>query len=179
MIVISIIIIIIILFFIYKSDQYKKIDKLISKKDLALSRINGYLIIKKDNILVVCTEINEVTDKEVFKNLEDLKTDFDEIIKEDNLLKELYSSLRSYLIINKNFVGTDKFNESLNIIKHTEVELIAVKTYYNDIASEYNTLISRFPNTIKAKKEGLSYLYEFNVEKDVLFDILKKDEASN
>lgn len=179
MIVISIIIILIILFFIYKKDQYKTILKLIVKKDLALQKIEDCLKIKKNNILKVCTEVNEVTGKDVFKNLEDLHKDFDDIIKEDNLLKELYSSLRSYLIINKNFVGSETFNECLNIIKHTEVELMAMKAYYNDIATKYNFLISRFPNNIKAKKHGLTYLYEFNVEKDVLFDILKKDEASN
>lgn len=179
MIVISIILIVIILFFIYKNDQYKKIIKLSAKKNLVLTKIEECLKIKKDNMLIVCSEINDVTDKEVFKNLEDLKKDYDDIIKEDNLLKELYSSLRSYLIINKNFVGTEKFHESLNIIKHAEVELMAMKSYYNDIATKYNSLISRFPNTVKAKKEGLAYLYEFNVDKDILFDILKKDETSN
>lgn len=56
---------------------------------------------------------------------------------------------------------------------------MAMKAYYNDIATKYNALISRFPNNIRTKKDGLTYLYEFNVEKDILFDILKKDEASN
>lgn len=173
MIIIVLILILIILFIVIINSKNKEINKLLTKKNYTENKITDMLKIKANLLSEICSEINKISKKKVFNNIKDLKKDYEDLMKKDNILKSTNLELKEYLLINKNFVPSDNVNFKLKELKNIEIELEAAEKYYNDIAEKHNKIISIFPYNINAKRKGLDYLYLFNIEKEILFEILK------
>lgn len=176
MIIIAIVLILIILLINYNLVRQKEINSLINKKEFVETKITKYLDEKGDLLDKICTEINKLSNKKIFNNLNDIKNDYEDLMKKDNILKSINHELKDYMLINKNYVPSKNVNEKLNKLKSLNIELEASEKYYNDISDDFNKIISLFPFNVIAKKRGLDYLYQFNLEKEVFFKILKKDK---
>lgn len=86
-----------------------------------------------------------------------------EAINEFNSYKELYPELME----SDTFV---KINSSLN---ESENEIIALRKYYNDIITEYNRLVKKFPSNIIAiiyKHKERAYYDGKNMNDDIIND---------
>ena len=104
------------------------------------------LLNKSINIIKTTTKIEE----NIMENIENLRSqklsnfDFDrklyDLINEFNKYKELYPDLKQ----NDDFVRIDiELDES-------EAEIVAFRKYYNDIITNYNKLVHKFPTNIVA-----------------------------
>lgn len=104
------------------------------------------LLNKSITIIKTATKIEE----NIMENIENLRSqklsnfDFDrklyDLINEFNKYKELYPELKQ----NDSFVKIDiELGES-------EAEIVAFRKYYNDIVTNYNKLIHKFPSNIVA-----------------------------
>ncbi len=91
----------------------------------------------------------------------DLDRQLYEAINEFNQYREKYPNLKE----SDNFV---KIDISLN---ESEAEIVASRKYYNDIITDYNKLISRFPSNIVGKLAKYKYKPYFD-GKDMTDDII-------
>lgn len=102
------------------------------------------LLNKSINIIKTSAKIEE----NIMENIENLRSqklsnfDFDrklyDLINEFNKYKELYPELKQ----NDNFVKIDiELGES-------EAEIVAFRKYYNDIVTDYNKLVHKFPSNL-------------------------------
>lgn len=174
MLIITVFIIIIILLLIKKKDS---LNILINKNN-NLNKLNddiSDLILKKRNLLYdICKEINNLNNKEMFTKLNKIKKEEDNF-NLDRLLNGIYKDLKEYLMINKTIVFDDKIKEKIKDLYNLEIEIEAEKTYYNKEAEEYNKLFEPIANKNKAKNNKLDYHFNRILEKEELFEILKKN----
>ena len=174
MLIITVFIIIIILLLIKKKDS---LNILINKNN-NLNKLNddiSDLIIKKRDLLYdICKEINNRNNKEMFTKLHKIKKE-DDNFNLDRLLNGIYKDLKEYLMINKTIVFDDKIKEKIKDLYNLEIEIEAEKTYYNKEAEEYNKLFEPIANKNKAKNNKLDYHFNRILEKEELFEILKKN----
>ena len=174
MLIITVFIIIIILLLIKKKDS---LNILINKNN-NLNKLNddiSDLIIKKRDLLYdICKEINNLNNKEMFTKLHKIKKE-DDNFNLDRLLNGIYKDLKEYLMINKTIFFDDKIKEKIKDLYNLEIEIEAEKTYYNKEAEEYNKLFEPIANKNKAKNNKLDYHFNRILEKEELFEILKKN----
>ena len=174
MLILTIFILIIVLLLIKKKNS---LNILINKTD-NLNKINNdisNLIIKKRDLLYdICKEINKLNNKEMFTKLNKIKNEEDNF-NLDRLLNGIYKDLKEYLMINKTIIFDDKVKEKIKNLFNLEIEIEAEKTYYNKEAEEYNKLFEPIANKNKAKKNKLDYHFIRILEKEELFEILKKN----
>ncbi len=91
----------------------------------------------------------------------DLDRQLYEAINEFNHYRELYEDLRK----------SESFMKIEIALNETEAEIIAARKYYNDIITDYNKLITRFPSNIVGKICKYEYKPYFD-GKDMTDDIL-------
>lgn len=94
----------------------------------------------------------------------DLDRELYNVINEFNKIKETYPKLRD----NESFV---KIELGLN---ESESELIAFRKYYNDIITDYNKLVRKFPSNIVSKMSKYKvrpYFDGKNMEDDDVLDM--------
>lgn len=174
MLIITIFIIIIILLL---TKEKKNLNILINKNK-NLNKTNdtiSELINKKRDLLYdICKEINKLNNKELFTKLNKIKKE-DDNFNLDRLLNSIYKDLKEYLMINKTIVFDDKIKDKIKNLFNLEIEIEAEKTYYNKEAEEYNKLFEPIANKKKAKNNKLDYHFIRILEKEELFEILKKN----
>ena len=165
MLIITTFIIIIILLIVNRKNS---LNVLINKNN-NLNKINdniSELINKKRDLLYdICKEINK---------LNKIKKEEDNF-NLDRLLNGIYKDLKEYLMINKTIVFDDKIKEQIKNLYNLEIEIEAEKTYYNKEAEEYNKIFEPIANKSKAKNNRLDYHFIRILEKEELFEILKKN----
>ena len=174
MLIITTFIIIIILLIVNRKNS---LNVLINKNN-NLNKINdniSELINKKKDLLYdICKEINKLNNKEMFTKLNKIKKEEDNF-NLDRLLNGIYKDLKEYLMINKTIVFDDKIKEQIKNLYNLEIEIEAEKTYYNKEAEEYNKIFEPIANKSKAKNNRLDYHFIRILEKEELFEILKKN----
>ena len=119
------------------NEAEAKIDTTLRKRYDLLNKAIG-IITSNTNLKEVLTKIPELKNKKL-SNFE--------------LDRELYLSINEFFVIkeehdelttNEEFV---KINVSLN---ESEIEIEAFRRYYNDVITDYNKLVKRFPSNIVA-----------------------------
>ena len=106
---------------------------------------------KKDDVL---TTISDLRSKKV-DNFE-LDRDLYEAINEFNQYKEEYPDLKN----SENFIKID-----LGLFE-SESEIVAARKYYNDIITDYNELMRKFPSNIVGKLSGYKVKVYFGSSKE-------------
>ncbi|MCI8778397.1 MAG: LemA family protein [Bacilli bacterium] len=147
-----IIIVIIALLGIGFASLYNKFQTFIIRMNEAEANIDSTLRKRFDLLNKSITIIKTATkvEENIMENIENLRSqklsnfDFDrklyDLINEFNKYKELYPELKQ----NDTFVKIDiELGES-------EAEIVAFRKYYNDIVTDYNKLIHKFPSNIVA-----------------------------
>ena len=136
------------------------------------------LIVNRKNSLNVLinknNNLNKINNKEMFTKLNKIKKEEDNF-NLDRLLNGIYKDLKEYLMINKTIVFDDKIKEQIKNLYNLEIEIEAEKTYYNKEAEEYNKIFEPIANKSKAKNNRLDYHFIRILEKEELFEILKKN----
>lgn len=135
---------------IWFGASYNKFQTYIIRMNEAEANIDSTLRKRFDLLNKSITIIKTVTNTEdnVMENIEKLRSqklsnfDFDrklyDLINEFNKFKELYPELKQ----NDTFVKIDvELGES-------EAEIVAFRKYYNDIVTDYNKMIHKFPSNI-------------------------------
>ncbi len=91
----------------------------------------------------------------------DLDRQIYEAINEFNQYRETYEELKT----------SDSFLKIEIALNETEAEIIASRKYYNDVITDYNKLISRFPSNIVGKLCHYEYKPYFD-GKDMTDDVI-------
>ena len=131
---------------------YNKFQTFIIRMNEAEANIDSTLRKRFDLLNKSITIIKTATkvEENIMENIENLRSqklsnfDFDrklyDLINEFNKYKELYPELKQ----NDTFVKIDiELGES-------EAEIVAFRKYYNDIVTDYNKLIHKFPSNLVA-----------------------------
>mgnify|MGYP001668168621 CR=1 FL=1 len=172
MIIISVILSILIIKLInnkIKKDDYLRLNESITKDN---EEIESLLNKKKKLIKDICNSINKLNEKEVFTKLSQIDKVEDSFAL-DRCLNDFYNSLKEYLIINKAVVLEDKTLAKISKLKEIEINLQAEKMYYNNECEKYNNNYEKLLYKGIINKNNLEYHFPRDLEKNVLFDILK------
>ncbi len=169
------ILIVICFFLIWYINTYNRYQSLIIRINEAEVNIDATLRKRFDllNKSIGIIKTNSDIEGEVLEIIVKLRsrklTNFDldrqlyEAINEYNNIQESYEDL-------KEVEGLIKINHS---IAESETEIVAARKYYNDIITEYNKLIKKFPTNLIAKifkyKEK-TYFDGKNLEDDIIND---------
>lgn len=110
--------------------------------------------------------IKKYTNKEenILETIESIRS---QKLSNFELDKNLYKGIEefhNYSETDPNIKNNDDYsNIEIGLIE-SESEIVALKTYYNDITTEYNKLISSFPANIISKIKGYKVKEQFVLE---------------
>lgn len=145
------------------SEVESNIDSTLKKRFDYLNKANDII---KDEIS---------SEDDVLKTLVNIRSlnlnNFDLDNKIYTIIEEYYDYSDEYMDLKNN----QDYNDITNNILDSEIEISAMKDYYNDIVKKYNNLIEKFPYKIyaKIKKYEVKELFE-NTDHSELINNLKE-----
>lgn len=171
-IIIASTVLIICLLFIIEGFKYNKFEELIIRINEAEANIDAILNKRFDllNKSIGIIKSNTKTNKEVLEDIVKLRS---RKLNNFELDKELNSSYKEFKYFADNFEKLKENNSFTKIeidLIESEANIVALKKYYNDVVTQYNDLLHKFPGNIVAKIKKYT-------KKDI-FDIEKTEEYS-
>ena len=153
LITISVSIIIICGILIFEAFKYNKFEELIIRMNEAEANIDSVLSKRFDllnkSINIIKSETK--TDKEVLGDIVKIRSRKLNNFDLDEQLTKAYQEFTSYTNNYDSLKQNEAFTKiEINLIE-SESSIIALKEYYNDVTTKYNTLIHKFPSSIIAK----------------------------
>lgn len=138
------------------------------------------LLNKKADLLdEIFDEINNLNDHKIFSSVKkSMKKNID-TIKLDGDLAEAYLELKEYLLVNKSFIPEEELKNKIDKLAVLDLDLDAVKNYYNDNSNIFNDLLDRFPSKFVGRRKGYDTKNLYTFSKEEFFEILKKDKKKN
>lgn len=165
-----IIIFIIFLVVLIYYDQTNTIDNMKIKLEEAKKSISIVQEKEIELLTKISKDFQKQYNKKAIPNLSKIKNKSLNIFELDKELELLNKTL-------KEFVEDNNINiyEKMNELHSTLIELKSLKIFYNRYAEKYNKLVSKFQYIIfkLIKKERKIELFE--IQKEIEFEILKKD----
>ena len=149
------ILIVICIILIWYVNVYNKFQEYIIRINEVESNIDTILRKRFDllnkSIGIIKSSNDELNDKDVLKEINELRSKKLSSFELDRLLYESINEFHLY----KDTIPELKNNESLMKIdlgiNESEIEITALRKYYNDIITEYNKSVKVFPNMIVSK----------------------------
>ena len=125
----------------------------------------------------ISKKVKEQTEESVFKDLPKMKNKSLDMFELDKKLFDLNKELNDTFEYNKiNFEKEDM--DLLNKYRDNKIELGALKQYYNDSIESYNKYIKSIKRLFIKILKKLKQKDTFDIEKEVEFEILKKNNSS-
>lgn len=107
---------------------------------------------KKFDLVSKCIEVIETyTGKEEFEDIDNLKNEKISNFDLDRKLTEAIIKFENYKDKYEELEKNEVFLKTNNQINETNTDLEACKNYYNDIVTNYNKKVKKFPSDIIAK----------------------------
>ena len=125
------------------------------------------------NKSVVIIKSNLKTKKEVLPMIKDLRSQKFSNFELDRKLYEAINEFNEYKESMQELKNSETFLKIELGLFESEAEIVAARKYYNDIITDYNALIRRFPSNIVAKLSGnkiRTYFDGKNMEDDDIQD---------
>lgn len=166
LIIIFIIIIIVGIIGIYFKIKLDNIGEYIIRISEAETNLEASLNKRYDLLNKSIDIIKKYTNKEE-NILETIETIRSQKLSNFELDKNLYKGIEefhSYAKREPNIKNNDDYSSIEIDLIELESEIVALKTYYNDITTEYNKLISVFPSNIIGKIKGYKVKEQFEME---------------
>ncbi len=169
------VIIVICLILIWYSNTFNKFQSLIVRINEVEANIDTTLRKRFDllnkSISIIKANIN--TDEEVLELIVKLRS---RKISNFDLDRQLYEAINEFNYYKDNYPELNKSEALLKIaasLNESEHEIIALRKYYNDIITEYNKLIRKFPSNVVAlitKYKEKTYYDGKNMNDDITND---------
>ena len=149
------------------------IDNLIIKIDEATKEIDILLQKKIELLTKLSKSINKTTDKKILTDISKIKNKKLNIFELEEQLYTIKKEFDNYVEEN-NSTPKDDNQTLITKLERNDLELKALKLYYNKESYTYNTYIKKLTYLLakiikKYKKKNL-----FDIKKEVEFEILKK-----
>lgn len=143
------------------------------------NEIDELLNKKADLLDEIGEEINNLNDHKIFSSVKKAMKKNIDTIKLDRDLAEAYLELKEYLLVNKSFVPEEELKKKIDSLVTLDLDLDAIKNYYNDNSNIFNELLEKFPSKIIGKKKGYDTKNLYSFSKEEFFEILKKDKKKS
>ena len=165
-IIIFVIIIIIGLVGIYFKIKLDNIGEYIIRINEAETNLDAALSKRYDLLNKSIDIIKKYTNKEenILETIESIRS---QKLSNFELDKHLYKGIEefhNYAEEEPNIKDNDDYSSIEIALIESESEIVALKTYYNDITTEYNKLVSTFPSNILSKIKGYKIKEQFELE---------------
>ena len=165
-IVAFVIIIIVGLIGIYFKIKLDNIGEYIIRINEAETNLDAALSKRYDLLNKSIDIIKKYTNKEenILETIESIRS---QKLSNFELDKQLYKGIEefhNYAEEEPNIKDNDDYSSIEIALIESESEIVALKTYYNDITTEYNKLVSTFPSNIIGKIKGYKVKEQFELE---------------
>ena len=129
--------------------------------------------IKKELLFSICKKIDELAQKELFSNIEELNNENLDSFELSNLLNSIENKLINEMSMRKAFVPDDEDSILFSSLESASIDCKSVEKYYNDTADKFNKLLRRFPSNIIGKMKDYKNADKYTYEEEEMFEILK------
>lgn len=170
MIIIDLIILICILLSLRIQAKKEAFKLALEKINMSNKLIEGLIDKRKELLLDICNNINQLQEDEVFLNLNKLNDDKD-YFKIDRLITNYEYDLKEYLVINKNIILEDEINNKIMALKEIQNELNVLKMFFNESVDVFNLYVHK----PFISKEKMEFKYPYSIRDDKMFKILNSN----
>lgn len=164
----------IILIIIIENHKRLMLDNLTIKIDEATKEIEILLEKKTELLSKLSKIIGKLTDKKVLNEISRIKNKKLDMFELEKQLYDLKKELNNYTEDN-NLVLKEEEQTLIKKLESNDLELKALKLYYNNEVEIYNTYIKKITYLIIKLIKKYKKIQLFTIEKEVEFEILKND----
>lgn len=168
----------IILFILIEREKCIQIDNLNIKIKEALLEIKILLEKKMDLLSKLSKKTNELCNTKAPNEISKIKNKKLEIFELEEKLYKLKAELIE-TIEDNNLEFKDEDKNLIKLLNNNDLEIKALKLYYNKEAYEYNSTITKFKYFITRLFKKCKKLETFVIKKEIEFEILKQTENDN
>ena len=144
------------------------------KIEEALNQIKSLLNDKYELLNKIDKIVAKKTKEAFLANIEEIKVEELSVFELQSALDKYDMDIVELAEFNKDVKLDNKELEELDKLTKTSIDCTAVEKYYNDNVEIYNKLISSFPYSMMAKICHYKKKESFEVQKEEMFEILKK-----